>query len=218
MALTVTVAAGARDLTTVDAVKDELKIAASDTSEDFQLAEWIERASDAIRTYCDREFARQTYQETLAGHGGTLLGLSRTPVVSVTSVAHKGEPVVDFTIEDAEAGLLHRENGWYRTVAGTFFLDVHPDPRGDLPDYKAIYVAGYLLPGEDGRTLPRDVEKACIELVKAFRDTRIGGGQKLKSRTVGDVSETFMEEGEQDESDLPRNVTALLRNWKRPGF
>lgn len=211
--LTVTTPATARDLTTVEAIKDELGLPSTDTTNDFLFAELIERATAAILTYTGKEFAKQTYQETLAGHGGNVLSLSRAPIVSVTSVAFRGEPVVDFTVEDAEAGILYRDFGWYDTATGAGALDWHPNPRGDRLDYKVIYVAGYVLPGQDGRTLPRDLEKGCIELVKWYRDTK-GGGDigRVQSKSIGDASITYFDESAQG-PDLPRHIAVLLRPW-----
>lgn len=218
MALTVTVAAGRRDLTTVEAVKDELGIAGSDTTEDFRLSEWIERASDGIRTYCGgRAFEQQTYQETLAGHGGTQLVLARAPIISVTSVAFQGQPVTDFSIADAEAGILQRDAGWSWTNAAFSRFELAPNPRGDLPSYTVIYVAGWKLPGEDGRTLPRDLEQACIDFVKYLREHRTGGG-RVQSKSVGDLSITYFDEGAGEEADLPRAIAGALRGYRGAGF
>jgi hypothetical protein len=211
--LTITTPAAARDFTTVEAVKRQLALQTE--AEDARIAQWIEQASDAIRTWCDREFSRQTYTEKLAGHGGTLLTLARAPIVSVASVALKGEPVVDYAIEDAEAGLLFREQGWAETVALGWHLIGSPHPRGDLPHYTVLYVAGYLLPTEENSTLPRDIERGCIELVKWYRSGKAGkSGGAVSSKRVGDVSLSYFDEGA-EEPQLPREVRGLLRPWRR---
>src|SRR5262245_45704435 len=97
-------------LTTRNAVTTDLEIPLSDTSKDSIIDALIVDASDEIQ----REFqflCRQTYRETLPGYGSTRLMLSRTPIVSLSSVAHNSEPITDYVIENKEVGFLYRRLG-----------------------------------------------------------------------------------------------------------
>lgn len=167
MAITVVTPATSRDLTTLSQVREVLPgLSASDES-------WIQSflisaASRAVEDYCQRIFARETVQETVAGYGDAWLMLSRVPVVSVSSITYLGDTITDYTIEDPDAGLLYRENGWEWTTQMRWHLTGHPMPRSEIPRYTVQYTAGYLLPGDAGRNLPESVELAVLEAIKAW--------------------------------------------------
>lgn len=156
MALSVTTAAVARRLTRKEAVKAELGITAS--TDDALLDDLIDRASQAIVSYCHRPFAREVYTETLSGFGDIHLQLARTPIVAVSSVTDTNSATItDYSVADADRGWLYRRLGWLWTVqaypglsAGGRFLDYgSPLPRQEEPLYSVSYTAGYLLPPQN---------------------------------------------------------------------
>ncbi len=167
MSLVVDTPAASTGLTELDALKRAMGITEKDN--DAFLRELVQRASDEARTYCSRLFSRQQYTEDVRSEGSLLLQLAERPVVSVESVTLDGVALTDHRIEDAEAGELYRELGWQwhvfqqRTLGGG-----QPLPGEEFPKYVVQYTAGWLLPGETGRTLPHDVERAIIDYVKAM--------------------------------------------------
>ena len=167
MSLVVDTPAASMDLTELDALKRAMGTV--DKDNDAFLRELIQRASDEARRYCNRQFSRQQYTQDVVSAGSLLLQLRERPVVSVESVTLDGVALTDFRIEDAESGTLYRELGWQwhvfteRNLGGG-----QPLPGEEFPKYVSQYTAGWLLPGETGRTLPHDVERAIIDYVKAM--------------------------------------------------
>ena len=118
MGITVTVPATVKKLTTVARAKAELGI--TDSSQDTLLGLLLDEASDAIATYCARVWGRETVTETLPGTGRRLLGLSRTPLITITSLTEDGTALTlntDYTIEDAARGALAKDGGWWPSIA-----------------------------------------------------------------------------------------------------
>src|SRR5690606_32160216 len=99
-------------LTTIEAARQQLGLGPSHTSQDAVLARMINSASDAIRTYCDRDFARAQRTDRLEGPGGPVLLLPLYPVLQVESVIADGTlvPVEEYDV-DAQAGRLIRRRG-----------------------------------------------------------------------------------------------------------
>lgn len=212
-------------LTTRERAKAELGITATD--DDDLIDDMIARASSAIARETRRTFGVETVLETMDGTGSRLLGLSRTPIVEVTEVLEDAAAVTDYTIEDAEAGALYRQDGWGRSgglrMWGTeafssgYILPGYQDRR-----YGVTYRAGYLLPSDvnpylppaDPQNLPGAVEQACLEAVKAwFMASDVDPA--VSSVKVGNLSVSYR--GESSSSmppgSLPSAALGLLRNY-----
>lgn len=175
MAITVTAAAESRKLTTVANFKEMMDITVS--TYDTFLGKLIDRASQAIVTYCGREFAKETVSETLSSKGNPFLWLSRTPVVSITSISHSGDALDtdEYDLQEPTQGKIFNTSGsWLYT--------------GLSLDYTVVYVAGYVLPSfaSGTITLPEDVQAAALELTKLMW---LGRKQdsSVKSESVPDV-------------------------------
>lgn len=156
MGLTVTTAAPTRILTTRAKVQAEVGISTDGTLIDALIL----AASSAIEVQCHRRtapFARQAYVETIAGYDEIRLLLSATPLVVVSVLLQEGAAITDYTVDDAEAGMLYRRNRFAWTaqrLAGLggrqeFPLLGTPIPRSEEPSYTATYVGGYLLPAQN---------------------------------------------------------------------
>jgi len=197
-----------RQLTTLAAVKGELGIPMSDVSQDTLLTSFIDQASDAIVTFCGRPFAKEDYRETLPGYGTNRLMLSRTPIVTVSSVVADSEIITDYLLENPEAGILFRKRGWRWAPTLGWNITWHPVGSSEDLNFVVEYTAGYVLPGDQGtRTLPHDIERACIETVKAWysakeRDPAITGER------IGDYQVSYAQ-------GLPTSVVQLLTPWRR---
>lgn len=171
------------------------------TEHDALLEFLVNAVSEDVKLYCAREFRKQTYTDELyVGHGRQMLLLKHRPIVTVTTVKETDIALAatEWSIHDAEAGMLFREKGWH---GGSYALadltgDVHP--FAVKFNYKVTYDAGYVLP-KDGststpRTLPFSLERAVVEICAALYKHRDNVG--LKSKTYGgfesgSLSETY---------------------------
>ena len=148
MAVTIETAASSQDLTLLATLKTELGI--TGTGEDTRLTALITRVSDEIARYCGRVFGKEEITETLPGVLAFRLVLSRTPLVSVTTVSNDGTALAaaDWAIEDREIGFLWRDVGWGSNIplaTGTI-ARTRSRQLGERV-WQVLYHAGYYLPG-----------------------------------------------------------------------
>ena len=208
--ITTTVAAADQLLTTLARVKRELGL--TDTTNDAHLRNLIAEASDACASHSDRVWGLQTYKESVPGYGDTTLLLTHAPIVGTPSeVLHDNTPVTDFEVADADAGALYRRAGWNWTTAWGY--GAAPSPRGELPLFTITYQAGFVLPGwataAASRTLPHDIERACVLAVCHWYKNK-GKAVSVASKKVGDLAITYDGAGVESDSGLPAKALALL--------
>ena len=213
MAITITTTASDTKLTTLTRVKSELGI--SSTTDDSLLLDNIKEATDIIESYTNRKFARVTLTETLPGSGRNELVLTRTPVVSVSAITDDGTTVssTKYTIDNPDAGILYREDGWRDTRLWAHNVEDFPLNTGGKREWSVTYVGGYVTPGATNsteRNLPYDIERAAIELVKV-RYLRRKEDPLIQSQRTGDASETLFTGG----GGMPQYVTTILNKWRR---
>lgn len=200
--------AQSKRLTTLDALKTELGI--TDTSEDELLDHLIDQASALVETYCNRCFAKQTYREIIPGYGNLYLALSVRPVVSVKSVKRDGVAITDYYLDSPNSGLLYRRVGWGWSPKILWGLTWHVEPNSELANYEVEYTAGFVLPGNPDRTLPADIEKACLDIAKTwYLENKQGNG--IQSESLGDYSVTY---AKQADRTLPNTVLLTLDRWR----
>lgn len=159
MGLVVVTRATTQRLTTKERVKLEMpSIPAS--ADDAFIDSLIDNATSGIQAYCNREkapFARQSYVETLGAFGDIQLMLKGTPLVVVSAVLQDGMPLLDWSIEDPDAGILYRRNQFFWTAQlnpgfggrQSFPSFGAPIPMAEEPRFTVNYVAGWLMPGQD---------------------------------------------------------------------
>jgi hypothetical protein len=161
--LTIIDAATERSLTTLEAVKLELGIGDSDTTEDALLTAQIAQKSAAAANWCRRPFALETVQETFwpgwddrALRDGAPLCLGRYPVAAIASVTQDGDAL--------ESGDLYRLDGEGDDRRLLYRLTDDGDPACWTFCRSAVveYLAGYDLPDD----VPADIEAAIIAWVK----------------------------------------------------
>lgn len=198
-----------RLLTTREAVKTELQIVTV-AEHDVFLNMLIEQASDAIVSYCNRPFAFAELREHVAGDDTSFLTLSRTPIVGVTSILMNNQPILDYRILDADAGILQRVQGWFAEGESRWWSVVHAPVS--KPHYIVTYTAGYVLPGDTGRNLPGVIERACIDTVKSWFLAR-ERDPVIKSEKLGDWQASYG--GMYSTDGLPASVAQMLSSWRR---
>jgi uncharacterized phiE125 gp8 family phage protein len=215
MAVTVITAATTTRLTTVTAVKDALGITNED--QDALIARVIDGATAAIQNYTHRIYARQTYEETVQGHNHPMLMLSHSPIVSITSVMCDGDPITDYVVEDTDNATLYRQVGWAKKAWVGWEVEPAFIPGTETTRYTVTYEAGYLLPGEDDRDLPPNVEEAAIITASDWTSNSYHGGGPVKSKTVGDLKIEYQENMSvvmarqaSDPNHIPASARSLL--------
>lgn len=191
-------------LTTYAAVKEYLKLSTDD--EQNSLERMINAVSEMIEKYCDRHFEKATYTEKYRGNNRQLLRLNQYPVLSVASVTIDGDAADDYEIL-SEEGMLYREDLW--TWTG-YSIGLVGEDAGSKRNIEVQYTAGYVLPKDDGnpdsRTLPYDLEDACIQLVAIRHEMR--GSEHMKSERIGPLTSDFVE-------DIPSHIRRVLDKYRR---
>lgn len=180
-------------LTTLEQVKNDLGIASDVTSDDAYLAQLINSVSQTIETYCRTRFGLQEYHEMKQGRGSTKLILDNYPIHKVNQVIINEEVVnIDGIKTIPDNGIILRPIGGFPSkVYGDYFM--HPGPDDGQFNIFVEYTAGYVLPkdatDENPRSLPYDIETACIRMVRIMkmdRDESMKGNLVLKRETIGD--------------------------------
>lgn len=202
--LTVITPATTTALTTLAAVKADL--AESGVADDGWLEDAIRRASATVCRFCNRAFALETVRETIRLPTPTdALTLARWPLVSIVSITEAGKPLAGTGYEaERDAGTVYRLTG--------------SDTRRPWPAGKIVveYQAGYALPGDPVRTLPEDIERAVILLVRHQWHAR-GCDPLVKAEEVDGVGRVeYWFGGGTKGSALPVEVDALLTPYRQP--
>ncbi len=143
----------------------------NDSGADPVLDALILAASRAIDAHCSRVFVRQSLTEAVDADGSVWLMLNQNPVIQVTEVLYDNSPIIDYTLDDPDAGILFRRQGWTRTEGVGWFSASEPRPPGSIERrYQVTYVAGYLVPSDDMAT--RTV--SCSAAQQAYLDSANG--------------------------------------------
>ncbi len=206
--LTVTQAAASYDLTTREAVKDELGI--TQNVSDNILDRYISSASAAAQQYCNRIFPVETVSEVFLPYhinrlirGGVRpLQLQRWPIVTVTSVTENSVLLVENTdyIVDKTNGQLVRLDSSSPTQLQAFW---YPLPL------TVVYSTGFA-------TTPLDIEDAIIRMVtRRFRSK--GRDPNLKSQNnPGVLEQSWWVASGADSGNMSPDITDILDNYRMP--
>lgn len=215
-------------LTTLADVKNLLGIAPAETSQDARLEMLINMSSARIGQYCNRQFKRQNYTETLPPNGRQLLILQQYPVQSVASVVQKGTTLTaatDYiaTSPFAEVGEIYRETGWTGDymLRGIVTNDIGP---GKL-EIVVTYVAGYYLPDDalyvagNVASLPLDLQYACqLMTASDFMQARRNNFDGLSGLTEGGLSYQWGGKNGQsmnNNSGFTQETAGILNRYRR---
>lgn len=198
---TISVAPETIDLTVLDTVKEELDI--EDNDSDRLLSRMISEQSEVAAAYCRRPLAQATIIDNFNwgyAYSNEPLRVSRFPLVSISEVIEGGTSLVTGDYEyDAEAGFIWRLNtSGYRSTWAAATTAV-------------TYVGGYELL----TTLPRDIEKAVLILIKESWYAR-ARDPRARSESVDGIGRTDLWVGTiPGGGALPAEATALLEPYRR---
>lgn len=216
-------ALAAHALTTLEAVKDELGI--TDMGSDARLERYIDVASRAISGFCGRDFEYKAGAvDRLPGMGSARLMVNRTPLLAVTKIELDGSELAttEYEVEDAGAGFIRSDAGFIASRAEVPSLDGDLLVGTEEANYKVTYNGGYVTPaqatGELPRTLPSDIEEACIQTVVALYRKK-GQDRDIQSESLGDYSVTYAGSntaiGRGSGGIIPDSAVGLIRKYKR---
>jgi hypothetical protein len=93
------------------------------------------------------------------------------------------------------------------------------DHRVAWPAAKIVvaYAAGYRLPGDPQRDLPEDLERACLETVKARWFARLRDPLAKSEQVQGAASANYwVPSTGTDDPGLPPSVVGLLQRYRLP--
>lgn len=190
------------ELTTLNALKEQLGIDLADYTHDNMLNRIIWAVSAAMESYCNRSFAPAEREEVIRPSYTDTLLLSAYPVLSVTSLTYGDDLLAEGSYRlEAERGALILLDGEWRD------------------EVTVVYSAGYVLPGGENiqakppitRNLPYDLEDACLLwcTMKYNTDSRTG----IKSEGVDGLRVSY------DDliaaGGIPAAVRALIDPYRR---
>ncbi len=209
--VTVTTAATVRNLATLANARMAIGLVASDNSDDARLNALLPLASAACENYCQRIFAQETVSELFRDSTPTRLAeppiyathvaLARWPVTQIVSVTLDGTALAASDYElDGMGGFLYRLSSDARTYWRGRKLVVN-------------YVAGYRLPDQSTRTLPQEIESACLEVLKALHGG-LGRDPALRSESVEGVGSASYADAV-TQAALPPMAAQLLQPYRR---
>lgn len=208
-------ALAANALTTLKVVLDELSLNGDGGQQDARLEHYINAASDWIAQHCGRALYRaDAVAERVKGFGGVLLRVARPPIVSITSIAVDGGALdaADYTIQDADRGVIFRAAGWPWTAVARAGITSPPVPGWEDPTRIVVtYNGGWVTPAQVAalmfssapRTLPYQIEDACVRLVASRWRSR-GTDGRLVSESSSNLAITY------DGWAIPKTVLAAL--------
>lgn len=198
--LTIVTPASATALTDVQSVQAELGL--EGTTEAGYLRGQIASASAAISSWCGRVFAQETVREVFRPEGClSSLTLARCPVTNIASVVEDGTTLASTDYElDAASGILWRLSSDERAPWRARKITVQ-------------YTAGFLLPEQPNRTLPHDVQRACILMVAAQYLAK-GRDPLLRSESAQDVGSASYLDPRAGMEAMPPQAAALLAPYR----
>jgi hypothetical protein len=145
----------ANALTTLEVVKEYLKIDSTQTVDDTRIEKLINACSSAIESYCERKFKEQTYtDEEYDGTCTKYILLKQYPVKSISSVS------IDDVLLDVSEYKVKKPNGTLIRVNNVW-------PTGDI-NIKVTYSSGFI-------TIPADLEQACMDFVMSKFKADVSG-------------------------------------------
>lgn len=219
--LVVSEAANSTALTTLVNVKDELQIKkrADDNWLNRQIgsmSSWIlgpyglkvPLALDGTRN-CGRETLVETFRADPPLHWDRTARAPRELSLS----RWRGNLQIQSIVVDDDTTLVEGTDYELREGGLIYRLDTDYSWRWYYNKVVVTYVGGWLLPNDQGRDLPPEIEDACIELVKMSWFSRERDPAIRSESTSGIDSVTYFN-GTPGDGPLPAEVDAKLQGWR----
>ncbi len=130
----------------------------------------IEVASELIEQYCNRQFTRATYTETLNGSGDYYVVLRNIPIESITSIKFRDQSTgEEETIDGAEFS--------YHSKIGDLYWNAYSESEsqfnGSWPEAQnnitVTYIGGY-------SDIPMPIQQVCAQMVETMYDPTLSAG------------------------------------------
>jgi hypothetical protein len=181
-------------LSTLADVKAQLDIIPANVSQDSRLNLYINAATQAIETYCSREFSlNATRTEYHDGDNSNAILTFQWPINSISELwIDSGRLFTDVTLK-----LDATEYGYQGSNRVTLFDRISPKSSGVI---KIIYSSGY-------STVPYDLNLACIWLVEWFYFHRNRQDMGRTTASKGDESIGVL-------SEAPKMILQLLNPYR----
>lgn len=219
MSIQVVTAAPSTKLTTRNTVKALLNMTGNPADDDL-IDDMIQAASDFVCNYTGRMFAKQRVIETIAGRGTPLAILSLAPIVTLHEGLYRGAAMTDVSINDPRAGIIFRPNGFTSTNIPANMITLNPTGYYDDTQWSINYTGGYVLPGWDSsfgaRTLPYDLERAVVDMVKVAYHKK-GIDPSASSYRIGETQIAWRApstDGGAVEAAIPASILSVLNYYK----
>jgi hypothetical protein len=208
--LTVITPADSQDLTILSTVKAELGL--TDNSQDAAIETWIDQASGIVSSYCNRVFGRETVTETFRTGRYELhdrcnihsVVLTRSPVTTITSLV--------LTSPSDEAVTLVQDTDFELDPPTGVLYRIKNDRESTWKFRKLVvtYTAGYELLG----TLPVNVERACITMVKLLRANATRDPSLKSENLLSGLYSYTLNSARDWPVGIPADVQALLDPYR----
>lgn len=223
--LTRTTPATNKRLTTLAQLKSELGVTV-DTN-DTLYGNIIDYCSNEISVYLngdadevgDVTIGRESLSETF--YGGTTsfdISLGRYPVGDVESITENGTTIARLVDDEANPAFTYI----VKKQSGTIWKLSGDTPSMFSGTVTVAYTAGWILPGEDGRTLPAAIEDACLRFCRVKLDQVQEGedlaGPLTEASVVGVGDFKFGGSSGSKGYGLPYDVRNLIERYKTPVF
>ena len=163
-----------------------------DASEDAFLNDLIDRASEAIESYCRREFGEVERTEYHDG-GSEIVVLGHRPVIAVAAVYD--DPDREFP----ENSLVSGSSYVVKKLAG-YILRTDGSFSTGLNSVKVVYTSGY-------SSVPDDVTQACVMLAATWHNRAHQGADGLAEERLADYAARYTI------APLPEEVSGLLEPY-----
>ena len=187
-------------LTTVEQVREFLNLNTDTGPSNDQLVLLINQSSDAIEKALGYSLRLEERTEYYEGTDIESLFLKHRPVQDIQELLVADQDYLpllitgELRINDVKSGLVFvKGNTWYGSYSHRGLTPVRSNHWRGYP-IKITYTAGYVLPNEDNppnypRTLPYDLERACLLMISEAYNTDASVG--LSKFSIGDVKWEF---------------------------
>lgn len=177
-------------LTTLARVKAALGVVGTQIDQSLQAD--IDDASSLIAEECGRQFGEAVVREGFAGDDTTALVLKHRPVsaieeVTVTADLVEAEILDDCVLQDGPAGILFREDGFWRRPAMVDGITRDPGPMRSKEMFSIRYRGGWRLRSDDVPASGLTVAGAARTITLTARDDRapwplLASGERIRLR------------------------------------